>query len=157
VINAATLTDLLRHMEWADASVWTAVLASSQASADAKLHKYLYHLHVVQRGFLRVWRGEPREAPYPTCGEVEELMPWVRSYYAEAREHLAPLSDEDLAQPLPIPWSAMVEERIGRAPEATTTGETALQVVLHRMYHRGQVNVRLRAVGGVPPLVDYMA
>ena len=138
--NAATLTDLFRHMEWADAAVWTAVLASPQARTDAELHPYVSHLDAVQRGFLRVWRGEPREAPDPTGGVVEALMPWVRPYDADAREHLAPRSDADLAQPLPVPWSATVEERIGRAPETTTTGETALQVVLHSMYHRGQMN-----------------
>ncbi|MGH9902557.1 MAG: DinB family protein, partial [Pyrinomonadaceae bacterium] len=50
-----------------------------------------------------------------------------------------------------------VGERIGRAPATTTAGETALQVVLHGTYHRGQVNARLKEVGGVPPLVDYIA
>jgi len=30
-------------------------------------------------------------------------------------------------------------------------------VALHSLYHRGQVNARLREVGGTPPLVDYIA
>ena len=144
-------------MEWADAAVWASVLASPQASSDPKLFKYLYHLHVVQRAFLRVWRGEPREAPYPTFSEAEALMQWGRSYYAEATDHLAMLSDGAFMQPMPVPWSAMIEKRLGRVPETTTIGETALQVVLHSMYHRGQVNARLREVGGEPPLVDYIA
>ena len=156
-MNAATLSDLFRHMEWADAAVWGSVLASTQVSSDAKLQEYLYHLHVVQRAFLRVWRGEPREAPYPTFGEAAALLQWGRAYYSEAHGHLAGLSDEALSQPMPVPWSAMVEKRLGRAPETTTVGETALQVALHSTYHRGQVNARLRAVGGTPPLVDYIA
>jgi hypothetical protein len=76
VINTTTLTDLVRHMEWADATVWTAVLACPQAHADAKRHPYLYHLHVVQRALLRGLRGEPHEAPYPICGDRQGLMPW---------------------------------------------------------------------------------
>ena len=32
-----------------------------------------------------------------------------------------------------------------------------LQVALHSMYHRGQINARLRDFGGNPPLVDFIA
>ena len=84
-------------------------------------------------------------------------MRWGRGYYAEAFAHLGALGDEAMAGPLPVPWAAMVEQRLGRAPEVTTLGETALQVALHSLYHRGQVNARLRAVGGEPPLIDYIA
>jgi uncharacterized damage-inducible protein DinB len=28
---------------------------------------------------------------------------------------------------------------------------------MHTVYHRGQVNARVRALGGEPPLVDYIA
>jgi uncharacterized damage-inducible protein DinB len=157
MINTNTLSDLFRHMEWADAAVWTAVLASPSAATDAKLQAYLYHLHLVQRAFLRMWRGEPREAPYPTFTDAPSLMLWGRSYYDEAGAHLAGLSDDQVSQPMPVPWAAMVEQRLGRAPETTTIGETALQVALHSQYHRGQVNSRLREVGGEPPLVDYIA
>jgi uncharacterized damage-inducible protein DinB len=152
-----TLTDLYRHMEWADAAVWAAVLASEGGKTDAKLREYLSHLHVVQRAFLRLWRGEPRDAPYPTFDDAPSLMLWGRTYYGEALAHLGTLSDEQAAKPLPVPWAAMVEQRLGRAPETTTIGETALQVVLHSMYHRGQITARLRGVGGEPPLVDYIA
>lgn len=157
MINTDTLNDLYRHMEWADAAVWSAVLASPPASADSKLQAYLYHLHVVQQVFLGLWRGELREAPLPTFSEAEPLMRWGHSFYAEAYAYLVKLKDEDLAQPLRVPWSATVAERLGRAPEVTTVGETGLQVVLHSMYHRGQVNARLREVGAEPPLVDYIA
>src|SRR5437870_3292467 len=140
MINTNTLSDLFRHMEWADAAVWTAILASPSAATDTKLQAYLYHLHLVQRAFLRVWRGEPREAPYPTFSDAPSLMLWGRSYYDEAAAHLARLSDEQVSQPMPVPWAAMVEQRLGRAPEITTMDETALQVALHSMYHRGQIN-----------------
>jgi uncharacterized damage-inducible protein DinB len=50
-----------------------------------------------------------------------------------------------------------VEQRLGRRPEPTTIGETALQVVFHSTYHRGQINARLRTVGVESSLVDYIA
>lgn len=152
-----TLTDLYRHMEWADAAVWTAVFASEKAQTDEKIRDCLYHLHVVQRAFLRAWRSEPRETPYPTFNDAESLMQWGRTYYGEAMQHLATLSDEKASAPMPLPWASMVEQRLGRAPEATTMGETVLQVALHSLYHRGQVNAQLRSAGAEPPLVDYIA
>ena len=152
-----TLADLYRHMEWADASVWTSVLASEGGRTDTKLREYIYHLHVVQRAFLRAWRGEPRETPYPTFNDARSLMLWGCGYYVEAFAHLTALSEEELSEPRPVPWAEMVERRLGRTPGMTTLGETALQVALHTTYHRGQINARLRDVGGEPPLVDYIA
>lgn len=157
MLNINALTDLYRHMEWADAAVWASVLASEGGRGDAKLREYLYHLHVVQRAFLRTWRGEPRETPYPTFSDAPSLMLWGRAYYGEAFAHLEALSDEKLSGPLPVAWASMVERALGRAPETTTAGETVLQVALHSLYHRGQINARLREVGGEPPLVDYIA
>lgn len=156
-MNKNTLIDLYRHMEWADAAVWTAVLASEAARADSKLRDYFYHLHMVQRAFLRAWRGEPREDPYPTLDDAESLMAWGRTYYGEAFFNLESLSDAKLVEPMPVPWAAMVEKRLGYPPHVTTIGETVLQVALHSQYHRGQINARLREVGGEPPLVDFIA
>jgi uncharacterized damage-inducible protein DinB len=157
MMDINTLTDLYRHMEWADASVWASVMSSESGRTDAKLREYLYHLHLVQRAFLRTWRGEARETPYPTFNDTPSLMFWGRTYYGEAFAHLGNLNDEKVSHPMPVPWAAMVEQRLGRAPETTTIGETVLQVTLHSMYHRGQINARLREVGGEPPLVDYIA
>ena len=156
-MNIKALADLYRHMEWADAAVWTSVLASEGASGDAKLREYLLHLHVVQRAFLRTWRGEAREAPYPEFEDAPSLMRWARTYYGEAHAHLGGLGDGQLAEPMPVAWASMVERRLGRPPETTTVGETVLQVALHSTYHRGQINARLRQLGGEPPLTDYIA
>src|ERR1041385_2357617 len=134
--NADTIKDLFRHMEWADASVWGAVLAAQDAQGDAKLKAYLYHLHMVQPPSPRVGRGEPLAAP-PTFDDAPSLMAWARPYYGEARAHLAARGGEELARPLIVPWSSGLEEWMGRKAEATTLGETALQVALHSTYHRG--------------------
>jgi uncharacterized damage-inducible protein DinB len=157
MVNKDALLDLYRHMEWADAAVWNAVLAADDGPSDAKIRAYFYHLHMVQRAFLRAWRGEPRDTPYPTFDKAPALMLWGQTYFAEAFEHLGALHDERLSDPMPLPWASMVAERLGHAPEMTTIGDTALQVALHSTYHRGQINARLREVGGVPPLVDYIA
>lgn len=156
-MEVQTLSDLFRHMEWADAAVWSAVLASEHGRTDTKLRDYLQHLHIVQRAFLRTWGGEPRDTPYPKFDDVQALMEWGRSYYADAHGYLRTLTDTDASQSMPVAWAKMVEQLIGRVAATTTLGETVLQVALHSLYHRGQVNARLREVGGKPPLVDYIA
>jgi uncharacterized damage-inducible protein DinB len=56
-----------------------------------------------------------------------------------------------------IPWVAHFEQRLGRTAEVPTLADTMFRVGNHSTYHRGQVNARLRAVGGEPPLVDHIA
>lgn len=157
MITTALVTDLFRHMEWADASVWRAVGASDAARHDANLRERLYHLHLVQRAFLRTWRGEQYDAPYPTFDDTLSLGAWARTCYPEAFSHVESLADPDLARPMPLPWAARVARRLGQPPAVTSVGETMLQVAMHSTYHRGQVNSRLREIGGEPPLVDYIA
>ena len=62
------LLPLLRHMEWADALVWRAVLAlPAPAAADPALPARLFHVHIVQRAFLAIWRGAP----------LTDLVAWI--------------------------------------------------------------------------------
>src|SRR5512139_289992 len=56
-MDVKALADLNRHMAWADATVWSAVLACDAAHADARIRELLYHIHMVQRAFLRTWRN----------------------------------------------------------------------------------------------------
>jgi uncharacterized damage-inducible protein DinB len=156
-MNVTTLRDLRGHMEWADALVWSAARSCEAAHADARVRDLLYHVHMVQRAFLRTWRHEPRDQPYPTFDALPLLLAWARDGHAEIAAHLAMLTDRDVAAPMPVAWADMVETHFGRVPAPTTLGETILQVVLHSQYHRGQVNARLRELGATPPLVDYIA
>ena len=155
-MDLETLKILYRHMEWADASVWRAVLACDSARGDEKLRALFYHLHLVQHAFLRAWRGEPRDTPYPTFDELSSVMCWGREYYSQIIPHFATLSEKDISLPMHLPWTEIVERELGRPPAALNIGETMLQVPLHSQYHRGQINARLREVGGEPPRVDYI-
>ena len=87
-MNITDITDLYNHMHWADATVWASVIAAENGRTDTKLREYLYHLHGVQRAFLRLWRGEPRDAPYPTFDDARSLMQWARAYYDEASAYI---------------------------------------------------------------------
>jgi uncharacterized damage-inducible protein DinB len=150
------LADLFRHIEWADAAVWKAVIAHPAAAADRRVLGLFHHLHVAQYSFARLWHGEPREPPYPEFTEARPMMEWGRAWFPRAYAFLDATDAGSLSGPMVVPWSSMIEKRFGRPPAVTTLGDTMLQVAMHSQYHRAQVNARLKEVGGKPPLVDYI-
>jgi uncharacterized damage-inducible protein DinB len=154
-----TLRELMRHMEWADASVWRAVLAHPPAVQDERLRNLLLHLHGVQRAFLAMWTGKALESVMsnPEAVDLVAEEPAVRAYYLELHPAVAAFEDEILQRPIVTPGLSRYEEQMNRRFDAPTLAETMLQVASHSTYHRGQVNARLRELGGEPPLVDYIA
>lgn len=156
-MNLRFLEKLFAHMEWADASVWRTVLADEAAGGDDYVVDSLVHLHVVQRAYLEVWKGEG-VAPMTRedFSSPVEIRDWARAYYAEAFDFLRGLSQEGLDEVLPIPWTSFVEKAIGGPVSPANLGEMAFQVVSHSVHHRAQVNRRIREVGGTPIMVDYI-
>jgi len=158
MFTLAGLQDLYRHLEWAEARVWTAVLGADAAVADPELRDRLHHVHLTQRAFLDVWTGQPvgryREQRFPS---LRELYAWARPYYAAVARFLDSVTAEDLSTPTPVPWARYFAKERGGAVGTTTLAETLFQVTAHSTYHRAQVNTRLRVLGLTPPLVDYIA
>jgi uncharacterized damage-inducible protein DinB len=153
------LRELIRHMEWADAEVWRAVLGNESAVNDARLNNLLTHVHVVQRLFLILWtkqRLDPASAQ-PSFATLGDLRAWALTYYPESNRFLGALDESTLKDVVEMPLARSLEARIGRTISMPTVGETIQQVASHSTYHRGQINARLREVGGEPPLVDYIA
>jgi len=150
------LRELYAHMQWADALVWRAVLALPAAEHDAPLREKLVHVHMVQRAFLSVWRGQGPDfrEDFESLAEVAQ---WGREYHDAVLPFVEAFDETALDRPMVMPWAGRFAARLGRDAEATTLRETLMQVVLHSTYHRGQVNARLRELGGEPPLTDYIA
>jgi uncharacterized damage-inducible protein DinB len=146
-------------MEWADAEVWRAVMAHEPAGRDARVRELLTHLHRVQRLFLLVWQKQPLDTArrQPEFVNAAVLRAWAQPYYAEAHRFLDTLDDPALRSGVSMPWVKSFEAQLGRTFSTPTLAETIFQVTSHSTYHRGQVNARLREVGGEPPLVDYIA
>ena len=158
MLSRELLQDLLRHMEWADAKVWSTVPDSTPA--DKRLLDLLLHIHTVQQAFLAVWTNTDVSVVFRNPEEFASLAllrEWARPYYARAQDYISGLSAPELGVPVQMPWAAQLAERLGRPPGVTTVAETCFQVCSHSTYHRGQVNARLREIGAEPPLVDYIA
>ncbi len=152
------LSDLFHHMQWADEEVWRAVLMCDAARSDDTIRGLLLHLHIVQRAFLAVWKT--RQVTFPDPSEfpsIADLHAWTATYYAEARVFLNAVDEDALARRIVMPWAGELARELGHQPASPTLAETMIQVTSHSTYHRGQINARLRLMGGQPPLVDYIA
>jgi uncharacterized damage-inducible protein DinB len=153
-----TIRELYAHMEWADAAVWRAILATPAAADDKKLVELIHHVHLVQRGFLSLWQEAKLDFPgVETFAGLTAIMEWGRTYHPLAANFLDRVSESDLDRPVEQPWAARVAKQLGRPPETPSLRQTFFQVAMHSLYHRGQVNIRLRELGVDPPLVDFIA
>ena len=149
---------LFAHMEWADALVWRAVLASPDAQADERTYQVLFHIHQVQVAFLAVWRDEePAWLELDAFPDRASLAKAAREGHAKLAAFVAGIEEGQLDRVMEVKWRRWVERTIGRPPAPSTFAETLQQVSQHSTYHRGQVNARLRAMGVDPPLTDFIA
>ena len=149
--------DLYAHMEWADALIWNTAFETEKALDDDDLRTRLFHVHMTQRVFFEVWKGEAsaRRKPeeYPSLSDV---FAFTTPYYAELNAFLDDLDPTRLNEPTPLPWAHFFARRAGHEAEMTSLGETMFQVASHSTHHRAQNNLILRQLGAEPPLVDYI-
>ncbi len=151
------MRELTRHMAWADAMVWNAVVAAPQAGSDAKIADTWHHIHQVQHLFLQAWRRETfvvrERGEFPT---LDDIAHWGLQARRGVLEFVDAVTADELAQELRMPWAAYFEEHAKQPAGAHSLGESVLQVVLHTQHHRGQLCSRLREVGVIPPTVDFI-
>jgi uncharacterized damage-inducible protein DinB len=151
------LQQLYAHMEWSDALLWQTVIAEDAASRDDFVLDSLVHLHLVQRAYLNVWRGDSiPSVSRDDFAEPAEIREWARPFYAEARAFQDELTEERLGEVIPIPWTKFIEKEIGATHSPANLGEMVFQVAAHSVHHRAQISRRVREVGGTPKMLDYV-
>ena len=152
------LSDLLVHMEWADARIWTAALAVPALAHDAATRERLHHFHSTQWAYLQVLMGRPLDIPdLATFADLGSVGHWARGFYRQLPALRATLVGSRLDQQVDFPWAEHIATVYGRVAAPATVGECILQLALHTAHHRGQVAMTVRVAGGEPPTVDYIA
>jgi uncharacterized damage-inducible protein DinB len=154
---ARHVRELARHMAWADATVWSSVLSAPEAVSDAKIADTLHHIHLVQHIFVQAWTHATfavrERSEFPTLEEIAIFgLEGRRGVLAFAET----VSAEELDGEVRMPWAAFFEQQSKQAAGVHTLGESMLQVFLHTQHHRGQVCMRMREIGVVPPTVDFI-
>ncbi|MCU7497357.1 MAG: damage-inducible protein DinB [Ignavibacteria bacterium] len=151
------LFDIFHQMSWADSMVWQSVLKIPQAEEDENIQRLFYHMHATQHAFLSVWEDRPLEIPEPTSfTDLISIAGWGHGFHKEAMRFFAEASESALEQKLNLPWTYLIEEKLGKPAGAVTLEGSMIQVALHSSHHRGQINTRVRELGGEPPLIDYI-
>lgn len=145
------------HLEWADACAFSSVRATRAAEEDALIRSLLIHIHEVQWTYLQLWRGEPVLIPErQSFTDLSSVYRWAREYHARRQGFTSDLSEAALERHIEFPWAEQLSRKFGKV-HPTTVRQSMLQIGLHSAYHRGQVATRLRALGGEPPLLDFVA
>ena len=144
-------------MEWADALIWTTLDDVPDAPRDERLRELLHHVHAVQWAYLMIWRHEAVHVPELEDFEgLDGVRSWGREYHRQLPLLLSSLEASELDRPLELPWADQLAEAYGEV-HPVLLRQSILQVACHSTYHRGQINTRIRELGGEPPLTDFVA
>jgi uncharacterized damage-inducible protein DinB len=145
------LDELYAHQEWADAQHWRAFEAHPGALDDQAIRNRLHHIHLVQHGFA--WVTGARDGAFPMKNpenfpSAAELKKYAREGTTLLNERLMQTSEKRMEEIIEIPWF--------RPPAKISVRQALTQAAMHSHYHRGQNATRLRELGGVPPLTDFI-
>lgn len=142
------LLDLFSHQAWADAEHWKALEAYPGAIEDDAIRKRLHHIYEAQRAFLLIAQKIKLDrSEFGKTYDMPVLKDLIKLNHDKGAEFLKNATDEQLKEIVTIPWF--------KDPPISITIEQALtQAAMHSHYHRGQNAMRLRELGGNPPLTD---
>jgi uncharacterized damage-inducible protein DinB len=144
------LNSLMRHKEWADATLLGAIRGHGAAAKDAELHRLLHHTILANRFWLALISARPfaleEESRIPES--LDGIVARYRDTYVQE-----------------IQWSDQLDEaQLGRKLESAfipggggcSVAEGVMQVCMHSQGHRSQCASRLRMLGGEPPVLDFI-
>jgi uncharacterized damage-inducible protein DinB len=146
----AMLQDLVRHKNYANASLLSAIAEYEQASADPALRHLLHHIILANRFWVALFVGHPFDIDNES--RVPESLHAVAELYRETHEReiewISGLHEPDLVCVVVTPFMP------GRS---FSLAQALMQVCLHSHGHRAQCAAKLRALGGNPPPTDFIA
>ena len=143
------LQDLVRHKWHANASLLHVIREHDVAGRDEELRKLLHHILFSNRYWLML--SLPREFDREKEGRLPASLDTLIANYRET-------SIIELDWIFQLPECDLVRQlRPASLPGRTySVAEALIQVCLHSQGHRAQCAMRLRALGGTPPMTDFI-
>jgi uncharacterized damage-inducible protein DinB len=145
------LAELYGHQEWADAEHWRAFEAHPPALADKAIRERLCHIHLVQHGFLWVTSPERPEFGFKKLEDfpsMADLKKYAQEGLTGLNRLLSKTDSTRMETVIEVPWF--------KPPAKLSVRQALMQAAMHSHYHRGQNATRLRELGGVPPMIDFI-
>jgi uncharacterized damage-inducible protein DinB len=144
----AEIRRLFSHSRWADECLLAALRRCPHVPPEAL--REMCHVAGAAETWLSRIRGRAARVPVWPELSLEQAAELAASIHLEYERALAPLDEESLARAVAYTNSA------GQSFE-TPLGDILLQAVLHSQYHRGKINLILRAAGLDPAPVDFIS
>jgi uncharacterized damage-inducible protein DinB len=143
------LRDLVGHKGHANRAILAAIRQHETAAQDSAILALLHHILVANRFWFLTFVGEPfvaeRELQPP--GSLDSLIEGYAALQQREEAWIEGISERDLSRVLEMPQIPG-----GRC----TVAQGVTQVCLHCQGHRAQIASMLRALGGTPPLTDFI-
>jgi uncharacterized damage-inducible protein DinB len=143
------LKDLIRHKEYANSAFLRAVGQNEQAARDPELLRLLHHILIANRFWLHLFLGRP--FVMEDEAKIPESLDGISARYAETSalelDWMARLNESDLSQTVQTSFMPGQEFSVAQG---------IMQVCLHSHGHRAQSAIRLKALGGTAPAMDFI-
>jgi hypothetical protein len=148
--------NLIHHMEWSDARIWTCILNSTSSRHDEWIKERLHHYHSTQWAYGQILLKMPIVIPeLGNFPDIKSVGLWAQRFYKELCPKVIGFSRTEFQHKVEFPWSAQGIDGLGNAVPANA-GESLIQLALHSAHHRGQAAMRVRETGGKPPATDFI-
>jgi uncharacterized damage-inducible protein DinB len=143
------LRDLVAHKGHANRLMLDAIAQHQGARDDEAILALLHHILVANRFWFLTSVGEPfvREREMLPPASFDALVESYANLQEREETWIGGLSEADLERVLETP----------HIPGGScTVAEGVTQVCLHTQGHRSQIAKMLRALGGTPPMTDFI-
>jgi uncharacterized damage-inducible protein DinB len=93
------LRQLLKHMSWADALVWTRTMDVGVTHGDPRIKELLHHVHAVQCAYLQLFQDRALDIPdVSSFKSLASLKSWGRACHADIEAFATDLDSETLVR-----------------------------------------------------------
>lgn len=142
------LLTLVAHMRWADALVAEALLPAGDAAHSDAVRLFAHVASAEHLWYSRIIGRQTEFAVWPTLTATESRD--LAAQNAELYDRLlSTATDGDMARIVPYTNSAGLHFE-------SQLGDIVAHVASHGCYHRGQIALRIRESGQVPPYTDFI-
>ncbi|AOZ90816.1 DinB family protein [Paenibacillus crassostreae] len=142
-----TIHNMFEHLSWANQSILEAL--QNVEVGEQQLSLFSHILNAEQVWLTRLKGKDSSQLPIWSDGDITVCTKLIKQNEENFKTYLAEIAKTDLDNLITYANSSGKEFM-------TSIRDILTHVALHGQYHRGQINLRLRADGNDPVNIDYI-